>query len=84
MPSLQQLQTDFLEAIINPGNSHNFLENIKSTDRLSAKQRLLIYQNSIEQSFINTLVDIYPVCCNLVGVEFFFQDEPVLYKRSSF
>lgn len=72
MKTLQQLQQEFLNAIIHIDNvSTAFITRIEDSDSLSAQQRLSIYRNNFIQCLTRSLQNIYPVCQQLVGEEFF-------------
>jgi hypothetical protein len=67
---LQQLQRTFITAL-KSGNSSAFLQHIHPNPRVSSATQFSIYQDSITARFQRALKDIYPVCQQLVGEEFF-------------
>lgn len=69
MLSLTELQKQFANAL--NSDSKNILQYIRSTNSLSANEQLGIYQSSTIAALQKTLNEIYPVCHNLVGEEFF-------------
>ena len=68
---LADLQTTFLAGLSDDDAKTSIVSKICDTDSLSASQRFEIYQDSIEQSLMNAITEIYPVCQKLVGEEFF-------------
>jgi len=69
MKSLFDIQKEFADALNNQDDS--ILNEIVSSDVMSAKEHLAIYQNSMIGVLQKTLSDIYPVCLKLVGEDFF-------------
>lgn len=67
---LSTLQTQFLSALQNQ-RVPDLLSQIKERGDLSAKQRLNIYRNSQITVRLNALSEIYTVCEQLVGNDFF-------------
>ena len=69
LATLQQIMTDAL--LTTNTDNVKAAELLNGTSGLSAEQRLSIYRDSIQVMLTNTLKEIYPVCCRLVGDEFF-------------
>jgi hypothetical protein len=67
---LYQTQTTFLNSLQSPHNDQ-FLKYIRPNPNTTALAQLSIYRNSISSRFQKALLDIYPVCEQLVGTEFF-------------
>jgi len=88
MINLHTLQHLFIDAIfedtgINP--ALNELENyISFNDKLSCKDQVNIYRNSIFGGLISALREIYPVCHKLVADDFFdFMATQYIYQHKS-
>lgn len=69
MQSLHDLQSQFVHDLIH--NSEDIFLYIRSSEKLSAKEHLAIYQSSIFGAKQKVLNEIYTVCNKLVGEEFF-------------
>lgn len=66
---LREFQQQFIKDLFSDENEVSLL--IQSSRRLTAKEHLNIYRHSIQGAFQKVLTDIFPVCCKLVGKEFF-------------
>ena len=69
MPSLRELQTDFVDAVFTLGD-HDVTGHICS-DGLHANERMNIYRRNVSTNLRNALQAIYPVVFRLVGPGFF-------------
>jgi len=70
-PSLNTLQDDFLNAWLNQDVASDFTAHIRSDSKLSPQERLGIYQGGILAGLARAVGEIYPVCKQLVGDDFF-------------
>ena len=72
-PELIELQGLFYDAIAtkDPHSIQQLKPQMRSTDNLSFEQGLSAYQGSVVGKLVRALEDIYPVCCRLVGTQFF-------------
>ncbi len=68
---LQQLQKDFVFSLHND-SSHPILSHIQSHKKVPPTTQFSIYQSSIIGRLQKALQSHYPVCCQLVGTDFFF------------
>lgn len=68
---LRQLQQQFLQTFYRQNQPNSFGQLLLSDENLAADQRLAIYHGSITESLAGSLREIYPVCEQLVGGEFF-------------
>lgn len=66
---LSELQQQFKQSYNT--NEKQFSVHIKSRGNLNSAQRLQIYHDSVTECLANALREIYPVCKQLVGDEFF-------------
>jgi len=72
--TLRHLQFTFLEAFQQGiEQKPDILREIVSYDHFNAKQRWMVYRDSITAAFMNTLETIFPVCKKLVGKQFFVE-----------
>lgn len=69
-PKLQQLQQQFVDTISRRQPS-SIVDYLDSAQRLSASERVSIYQNNYRMTMVNALATTYPVCVKLVGEDFF-------------
>ncbi len=72
-PELIKLQGLFYGAIATkePDSIDQLKPQMCSTEHLSFERGLSAYQGSVVGKLIRALEDIYPVCCRLVGTDFF-------------
>jgi hypothetical protein len=79
---LDNLQKLFYEAIFatDENSQEKLSQYIKSPHNLNAEEGFNIYHGSIFGQLAKTLANIYPVCCQLVGEEF-FQKMATFYIR---
>ena len=72
-PELNELQWLFYGAIAtqDPDSIEQLKPQMCSTKHFSFERGLSAYQGSVVGKLIRTLEDIYPVCCRLVGIDFF-------------
>lgn len=72
-PELRELQRLFYDAIAtqNPDRIQQLKPQMRSTEHLSFERGLSAYQGSLVGKLSRALEEIYPVCCRLVGVQFF-------------
>ena len=67
---LEQLQNDFIAAIFNQ-DRETALQYVDGDDTLDAAARLGIYRGSVHGILTQSLGDVFPVCKQLLGEEFF-------------
>lgn len=68
MSTLLEIQRDFVNSLISP----EFVSvHIQNSEHMTAQQHIEIYRSSIFGTLQKNLKEIYPVCCKLVGEEFF-------------
>lgn len=75
MTSLHELQELFYQAVFEPGQNNALVdeisEHINTSPGLSATDHFKIYRDSVTATLERALREIYPVCCRLVGEQFF-------------
>jgi hypothetical protein len=71
MTALYDLQREFLAGIYHATATVPFLKHVQVHPRVLPLTQFDIYKNSIVGRLQKALKAIYPVCCNLVGDEFF-------------
>jgi len=71
MPTLRDLQTDFVEAIFNNGPEDSKFTHNLVNGKLSPNRQLAIYRNNVFGCLTDALKIAYPVIVKLVGAEFF-------------
>jgi uncharacterized protein (UPF0276 family) len=69
--TLQQLQIDFATALAKDSITPLLQSLIRPTAQLSITESIAIYRDSMIEALLLTLTDIYPVCQQLVGNDFF-------------
>ncbi|MHB1947652.1 MAG: HvfC/BufC family peptide modification chaperone [Gammaproteobacteria bacterium] len=77
---LRELQQQFIKDLFSEDNET--LLHIQSSTHLTAKEQLTIYRHSIHGALQKVLTDIFPVCCKLVGKEFFIAMSDVYIART--
>ncbi|MEB3340826.1 DNA-binding domain-containing protein [Okeania sp.] len=67
------LQNLFLQAVLEKDSFsiEKLSQHIKAPNNLTPAESLAIYHNNVVGNLSNTLVSIYPVCCQLLGEKFF-------------
>lgn len=67
------MQKQFSQALFapNPAQRDRLLQDIQGQDNHERSQRLNIYRNNVFVSLMNALGDIFPVCKQVVGDDFF-------------
>jgi hypothetical protein len=70
MPTLHDIQKDFVDSLISAENLA-ILQHIERSKNLTEQQHVDIYRRNILGTFQKTLEGIYSVCFKLVGEEFF-------------
>ena len=73
MMTLKELQHGFVQQLIKPELQNNFVESLCVSGNLQPEQQLAIYQSNMRAALQQTLVQIYPVCHNVVGDAYFKQ-----------
>lgn len=69
MPSLRELQIQFVKALNNKDDS--IFQHIQQKDQLTPEEHVHIYKSSTFGTLQKALHEIYPVCHRLVGEDFF-------------
>jgi len=71
--NLKSTQHSFIEQLIHTQSADNFLNILSPCGELSTEQQLAIYQNNVRGALQNTLAQIYPICCKILGDKYFKQ-----------
>lgn len=68
MSNLYQSQKEIFAALT---HEHNSDPTLIVGDHLSVQQRLTLYRDSMHEGFITALTETFPVCCKLLGENYF-------------
>lgn len=69
MPRLHEIQRDFMAGLY--GNPKDIVPQLRPNARLTAAERFHCYCTSLLGHLSDALKAVYPVCCQLVGTEYF-------------
>lgn len=80
MLRLREFQQQFVKELFSDENDNSLL--IQPSTRLTAKAHLNIYRHSIQGALQKVLIEVFPVCCKLVGNEFFIALSDAYIERT--
>ena len=69
MSTLQELQKQFVDAL--DQKSETIFPWVKASAQMTEKNHFAIYRDSIKGIKQKVLQDVYPICCSIVGEEYF-------------
>ncbi len=70
---LQTMQEVFIKQLSQFESDATFLTQLTSTSSLQPEQQIEIYQNNVRGALQSCLAQIYPVCCTILGEQYFKQ-----------
>jgi len=72
MPTLLELQKEFVQAVFSDGVAAQF-SRLLHVDQLAGEERLAVYRNNVLHNLTDALRDVYPVVLRLTGEDWFGQ-----------
>jgi len=79
--NLKVLQESFIQQLTHSQESEDFLSYLKPCGNLTEDQQLAIYQNNVRGALQSSLAQVYPVCFNILGENYFRQLATVYIKQ---
>ena len=79
--NLKSTQEGFIKQLSHTQSRDDFLGYLSPCGKLSAEHQLAIYQNNVRGALQNTLAQVYPVCCKILGDKYFKQLARVYIKN---